>query len=308
MRRNFSSETIWPPWNIYSLFSALVRPRQSRGVTVFCFPALVAIKHEITMKLFGSLLFTAAALASAAATPEGQCDDATCQGTAAERCGKVKAASWNVAAINNNPFEYWITYESDSYHEIMEAIQNIIIEPGDYDVPISDVFTDDMFADLKKQMLAREWTHVDSVEQEWSTFKSRTIVNGFLKDKLLGKKRLASMPDRTTNTVNTDTGPVYRPSVINCYGDALPNTEAWWRKWQDFIFHSSVTLRGEEVDVADLLVPIKRSKYPLVTEEEEKMSIPLQTMCAAIFDAILVHLLNTVVRYKGSVLQLIHKR
>ncbi|KAL7464376.1 hypothetical protein ACHAXS_004713 [Conticribra weissflogii] len=43
-----------------------------------------------------------------------------------------------------------------------------------------------------------------------------------------------------------------------------------------------------------LLQPIKKSKYPDITEEEEKVSLPLQTMCGAIFDAILVHIMNTV--------------
>lgn len=43
-----------------------------------------------------------------------------------------------------------------------------------------------------------------------------------------------------------------------------------------------------------MLQPIKKSKYPDITEEEEKVSLPLQTMCGAIFDAILVHMMNTV--------------
>lgn len=38
-----------------------------------------------------------------------------------------------------------------------------------------------------------------------------------MKDGKLGEKRLASMPDRITNTIRTTTGPVYRPTVINCY-------------------------------------------------------------------------------------------
>ena len=34
--------------------------------------------------------------------------------------------------------------------------------------------------------------------------------------------------------------------------------------------------------------------FLLIAEEEEKISIPLQTMCAAIFDAILVNMMNTI--------------
>lgn len=53
---------------------------------------------------------------------------------------------------------------------------------------------------------------------------------------------------------------------------------------------------GETVTnpVYKMLQPIKKAKYPDITEEEEKVSLPLQTMCGAIFDAILVHMMNTV--------------
>lgn len=43
-----------------------------------------------------------------------------------------------------------------------------------------------------------------------------------------------------------------------------------------------------------MLQPIKKSKYPEISEQEETDSLPLQTMCGAIFDAILVHMMNTV--------------
>ena len=43
-----------------------------------------------------------------------------------------------------------------------------------------------------------------------------------------------------------------------------------------------------------MLKPISKAKYPAITKEEEAISLPLQTMCGAIFDAILVHMMNTV--------------
>merc|ERR1719238_1556120 len=51
---------------------------------------------------------------------------------------------------------------------------------------------------------------------------------------------------------------------------------------------------GGAVLPAALLQKIKRAKYPAVTPEEEAISIPLQTLCQAIFDAILVYIVNTV--------------
>ena len=43
-----------------------------------------------------------------------------------------------------------------------------------------------------------------------------------------------------------------------------------------------------------MIVPLRRSKYPSVTEEEEHMSLPLQLLSLAIFDAILVYIMNTI--------------
>ena len=58
------------------------------------------------------------------------------------------------------------------------------------------------------------------------------------------------------------------------------------------------------VEPAGLLSKIKRSKYPAVTPEEEAISIPLQTLAQAIFDATLVHIVNSVsARGKWQVLQ-----
>ena len=39
-------------------------------------------------------------------------------------------ATWNIAAINNNPFEYWITHDDADYNALMEGVQSFIDEPG----------------------------------------------------------------------------------------------------------------------------------------------------------------------------------
>jgi hypothetical protein len=41
-----------------------------------------------------------------------------------------------------------------------------------------------------------------------------------------------------------------------------------------------------------MLSKIKKAKYPDISEEEEAISIPLQAMAGAIFDAIMVHMMN----------------
>lgn len=128
--------------------------------------------------------------------------------------------------------------------------------------------------------------------------QSRHIISGFLKDASLGEKRLASMPDRVTNTINTgDQGVLCRPTVINCYDGDLGSSPKWWAQWKSFMFSKQLLLADGSTQTTrpvKMLQPIKRSKYPALTVEEEAMSLPLQTLSQAIFDSILVHIVNTV--------------
>mmetsp|Transcript_18802 Transcript_18802/g.39097 ORF Transcript_18802/g.39097 Transcript_18802/m.39097 type:complete len:536 (-) Transcript_18802:147-1754(-) len=212
---------------------------------------------------------------------------------------KLKVATWNIAAINNNPFEYWITYdENPEYEKIMTAIEGFLENPGDKDVPVSSVFTEEMYGELEKRMTEVGW---DNVKSYWDgDFKNRKIVTEFMKDPLLGSKRLASMPDRITNTINVvgSDEPVCRPTVINMYDGDLSTLPGWWSAWEKFMFDTPLQVEDKGEIKNDppykMLQPIKKAKYPDITEEEEKVSLPLQTMCGAIFDAILVHMMNTV--------------
>mmetsp|Transcript_18736 Transcript_18736/g.30744 ORF Transcript_18736/g.30744 Transcript_18736/m.30744 type:complete len:518 (-) Transcript_18736:1076-2629(-) len=212
---------------------------------------------------------------------------------------KLQVSTWNVAAINNNPFEYWITYdENPAYETIMTNIEAFLENPGAQDVPVSQVFTEEMFAELEKRMDGVGW---DNVRSYWDNdFKNRKIVEGFMKDPLLGSKRLASMPDRITNTINVvgSDFPVCRPTVINMYDGDLSTLQIWWSAWERFMFDTPLTIQSKDGTFTEppykMLQPIKKAKYPDITEEEEKVSLPLQTMCGAIFDAILVHMMNTV--------------
>eukprot|EP00956_Cyclotella_meneghiniana_P002623 scaffold3075_cov62-Cyclotella_meneghiniana.AAC.6 len=212
---------------------------------------------------------------------------------------RLQIATWNIAAINNNPFEYWITYdENPEYEKIMTSIEEFLESPGEKDVTVSNVFTEEMFSQLEKRMDGVGW---DNVRSYWEgDFKERKIISGFMKDPLLGSKRLASMPDRISNTINVvgSEEPVCRPTVINMYDGDLSTLDLWWSAWEKFMFDTALSIedKGEVTTnpVYKMLQPIKKAKYPDITEEEEKVSLPLQTMCGAIFDAILVHMMNTV--------------
>merc|ERR1712071_567449 len=185
--------------------------------------------------------------------------------------------------------------------KLMIDVEHFLDQPGDNDIPVANVFTDDMFNSLEEKMLAVGWDPERKVRSYWENdFKKRPIVTGFLKDPSLGSKRLASMPDRITNTINVVGAdePVCRPTVINMYEGDLSTMEQWWSAWLKFMFEDPLPIKGksgvESFAPFQMLKPISKAKYPAITEEEEKVSIPLQTMCGAIFDAILVHMMNTV--------------
>lgn len=74
---------------------------------------------------------------------------------------RLTVATWNIAAINNNPFEYWITYkENPKYEEIMINVERFLDDPGDKDIPVSNVFSDEMFSKLDERMKDLGWTSV----------------------------------------------------------------------------------------------------------------------------------------------------
>jgi predicted component of viral defense system (DUF524 family) len=93
---------------------------------------------------------------------------------------RLSVATWNIAAINNNPFEYWITYKQNpEYEKLMIEIEKFLEEPGDKDVKVKEVFTEDMFAKLDTRLTGVGWT---SARTYWeSDFRDRAIVSGFLK-------------------------------------------------------------------------------------------------------------------------------
>ncbi len=82
------------------------------------------------------------------------------------------------------------------------------------------------------------------------------------------------------------------------YDGDLSTLEKWWSAWEEFMFDTPLGIKGsagvESKIPYQLLQKIKKSKYPDITTQEEEDSLPLQTMCGAIFDSILVHMMNTV--------------
>eukprot|EP00960_Hanusia_phi_P043756 756237-Hanusia_phi.AAC.3 len=213
----------------------------------------------------------------------------------------IAVATWNVAAVNNNPFEYWVTHPDPAYNALMEGVQNVIDHPEAHDIQVHEVLTDSMVEQLMNDLQRQKAPGIAEVKQLWQDdFRNRKIVSGFLKDNTIGKKRLASMPDRITNTINCVGGKTLkRPTVINYYEKDMGDRESWWSQWREFIFNTEVEVYSSGGNhapklVYSLLEPILHKKYPALSVEEERISLPLQVLCLAIFDAIQLHILNTV--------------
>lgn len=161
-----------------------------------------------------------------------------------------------------------------------------------------------MLNELIDLMSKTGWNGLEEVKSQYNNnYKNKKIISEFIRDDLIGKKRLASMPDRLTNTIETSSGEVVlRPTVINCYNEPLTSTDIWWNHWKKFMFLDSISLKRkgsngvqvQDVKIYEIIQPIKKSKYPAITEDEEKISKPLQVMTLAIFDSILVHMMNVI--------------
>jgi len=220
---------------------------------------------------------------------------------------RIKVLSWNIAAINLNPFEYWMTHPDPAYTKMMEDVEAVMMSPGEADVPVAEVFTQAMFDELQVLMGKEGWPCEAECAEAYKELATRPIVSGFLKDKDLGSKRLMSMPDRMTNTIDTADGkPTCRPTVISSFAGDMGTVENWWPLWSAFLFQDAVSIPGKKgADPSskrpcELLSPIPRAKYPALSEAEEAMSLRLQTVCLAVFDAVLVHLLKSLMEPKAE--------
>jgi hypothetical protein len=183
----------------------------------------------------------------------------------------------------------------------MKGVSEFIKTPGANDIPIGKIFTEQMLNEMIDLMSQAGWSGLEETKAQYhNNYKEKKIISEFIRDDLIGKKRLTSMPDRLTNTIETSSGEtVLRPTVINCYSEPLNSVDIWWKNWKSFMFVDSISLVSksktvQKVKMTDIIQPIKRSKYPAITEEEELISKPLQIMALGIFDAILVHMMNTI--------------
>lgn len=203
---------------------------------------------------------------------------------------QLRCTTWNIATINDNPFEYYMDSSNTSYSHMLNAVEKLIDMPSARECTLDECMPPRFISGLFAHMHKRPWYGVDKVHELWeNTLKHQFIVSDFLKNAEIGRKRLISMPGRMTNTVSTPSGKSYRPSVISPYtGPALASKTVWSRAWLRFMFD----VYKDASPHCSRLSLIPRAKYPALTAEEEKISVPLQTLYLALFDCVLIHLLD----------------
>ena len=189
-----------------------------------------------------------------------------------DRPCRLRVSTWNVAAVNNNPFEYHVAHDDPAYDALMAAVEALVESPGERDVPVGVVFPHDAMSSLCEAMRGAGFdaNDVDATAAYYrDRIAPRLIVSGFLRDETLGAKRLCSMPDRVTNTIALANGDrACRPSVVNGYEPPLPDLATWWNAWRAFMFDVTLPLldakTGETraTTPCHLLRKITRAKYP----------------------------------------------
>jgi hypothetical protein len=209
----------------------------------------------------------------------------------------LTAITWNIASPNSNPFEYWCNHEDAEYSKLMCAVHDWFACPEMSDCIISNIFSEDMYQSMRHRMSIKGQPNLEQLDKIWyGDISKRNSISGFMSDTSLGQKRLISMPDRVTSCIRMEYGEViYRPSAITGSAEDMNTLEQWWAAWTDFMFNTPIRVRGTKYPtVFSRLTPIPRAKYPALSPEEEAISVPLQALSLAVFDAILIHMLCAV--------------
>jgi hypothetical protein len=145
---------------------------------------------------------------------------------------------------------------------------------------IADVVTIDMWSQFFSQVSAGLWKQFDEfIQKDINYILSVPVAN----------KRLISGPDRHTSEFVTDDGAVHnRPSVVTNSAlrgavriDSLMEFVKSWCKFMKTHKHARVG-------------PLKRSKYPALTKEEEEHSIHLQLLHLFVYDCVMYWIVQQV--------------
>ncbi|KAL3921157.1 MAG: hypothetical protein SGPRY_005000, partial [Prymnesium sp.] len=140
-------------------------------------------------------------------------------------------------------------------------------------------------------LLGEEW--VGPWFTPWG--EERWALSGFLKDPSLAEKQLVAMGDLATNRIPSLPAPRHRPSPVSCYPGNL-SVSAWWPAWRSFMFSP---LGPNQSAPAERMRTLKAGQFAAIKMREEAASRAMQALALAIFDASLLHLLQSLFSYEG---------
>ncbi len=84
----------------------------------------------------------------------------------------------------------------------MQGVQEFIESPKN-DKPVFEIFTDEIFAEVCIKMQKQKILGMTELKKYWENdYSQRRAIKEFLKDKSIGMKRLFSIQDRITNTID----------------------------------------------------------------------------------------------------------
>ena len=95
-----------------------------------------------------------------------------------DRTTSLRVATWNIAAVNNNPFEYFVTHDDPAYNSLMAEVEAFIEEPGERDVTVGELIDDAMFDELEALMNEEGFVGVAETAEYWrANLKNRRLVS-----------------------------------------------------------------------------------------------------------------------------------
>lgn len=208
----------------------------------------------------------------------------------------LKVMSWNVAGINNNPWEYYVNLDDDNYNALMHHIECFLTDTGKQ-IKVQSVLDsiDTNFMSkisnllMTKCKLSHDKFSALMEEEKLSTHLSMNICD-FLSNKWIGEQRLISWPDRLLNTIDDANGSyLYRPAVINYYQKRFESAAHWFQLWIAFM---------DDIGI-DILTQNEKNKYAAKYAGGSRTFLLLNIIFLAIFDGILVFMLFDIERQQG---------
>ena len=121
----------------------------------------------------------------------------------------LKVMSWNIAGINNNPWEYFVCLEDDNYNNLMSHIESFLTKTGKQMKvrSVLESIDSDFFGALQKllssdKLKAFNNLNFDALIKENVSKYLDLSIPDFLSNKFIGENRLISWPDRLLSLVS----------------------------------------------------------------------------------------------------------